>query len=426
MLWSSAGLGRVGRRPKRAPGPQHNRGVGVVSTACFSALPSTVTFRSAVAFLLLAVLVGCDTTECESSGLDCPPVGPGGDTVVAGVNLDSLFAPPTGEEIAAVQAEWARPSDPDSATILREVTTLDLGGRETVRVVEGVSPEVSGPLFVAAVRQPPRVAGDARTRPLLLVLGDEPDADVSALLRNLAVRDDLKDEFVILFLAYRGGTLRVGGQSFSSAAAPSVYEGDAEDALALVTGLRALGGNVGIDLNRLAVVGHSRGGNVGLLMSARAKAQSRGVPQYVLSLAAPTSFFTQSVKETARGYLEVGSAGVIPGIRSVLDATAGRVRDGELTVREARLELLRRSAAPFFAPPRGSVPPFIFAAYAENDVFVPREDARALDFLTSQQGLYLELENVTHETIRSDGQVLSIGAAFLCRDVLSDTVAGCR
>ncbi len=373
---------------------------------------------------LVFTLAGCDS-QCERSGLGCGTTGGDDDPVVAGVHVDSLFAPPTGAEIAAVEAAWATP--PDEPAALRLAATLDLGDRETVRVVEGVAPGAPVPLFVGAIRQPPREAGDARTRPLLLVLGDGPDADVSALIRDLAIREDLKDEVVMLFLAYRGGTLRVGDRSFSSAAPPSVYDGDAEDALTLVSGLDDVGDLVGVDPSRLAVVGHGRGGNVALLMAARAKARGQTVPQYVLSLAAPTSFFTPRVAALARDYLMGQSPDDLPGLQSVLDATAGRVQSGAATIREARIGLLRRSAAPFYGPGRRFVPPFVFAAYGVNDLLVPLEQARALDFLTGrpEQGLYIELEDATHTSIQSDGEVLSSGAVLLCSLLLSRTDPSC-
>ena len=392
-------------------------------------LPSLVALRLPAILLALALggLAGCDS-QCESSGLNCGTDAEAGDPVVAGVNVDALFAPPRGEEILAVEAEWAQTANPDSAASLRLVATLDLGDRETVRVVEGVAPGVSGPLFVGAIRQPPREVGDARTRPLLLVLGDGPEVNVAEMVRDLGIRETLKDEFVMAFLAYRGGTLHVGGRTFSSAAPPSVYEGDAADALTLVTHLDAVGATVGVDPSRLAAVGHGRGGNVALLMAARAKARGRGIPQYVLALATPTSFFTTRVRSIARLYLQGRAPGTIPGIQAVLDATAGRVKSGELTAPEARLELLRRSSAPFYGPNRRFTPPFVFAAFGESDTDVPIEEARAIDFLTGQpsQGLYLELEDTNHDTIQRNGEVLSTGAGLLCELVLSPTVSDCR
>ncbi len=424
MLWSSAGLAGVGQSPKGRADRQQSGSRGVCAVLC-TAHP--VPLRAALPLLAFALvsLAGCDS-QCERSGLNCGAGVDADPPVVAGVNVDSLFAPPTGQEIAAVRAEWARA--PDSSASLRLVATLDLGDRETVRVVEGVAPGVEGPLFVGAIRQPPREVGDARSRPLLLVLGDDTDASVPDLVRDLGIRETLKDEVVMVFLAYRGGTLHVGDQAYSSSAPADIYDGDADDALALITHLDDVGILAGVDRSRLAVVGHGRGGNVALLMAMRAKARERGVPQYVLSLAAPTSFFTPRVQSLARFYLEDRPSGIIPGLQAVFDATAGRVQSGELTIPEARLALLRRSAAPFYGPNRLFTPPFVFAAYAENDVAVPIEEARALDFLTGQpsQALYLELDDANHDTVQRDPDVISAGAHHLCTLVLSDSVSDCR
>ena len=125
--------------------------------------------------------------------------------------------------------------------------------------------------------------------------------------------------------------------------------------------------------------------------------------------------------------LEGRPAGSLPAIDGVLDATAVAVRDGAQTLAQARLGLLRRSGAFFFAPPRFSAPPFLFAAVPLNDTVVPVEDARALDFLggAPDRGLYLELEGETHTSVQSNGQVLSSGAALLCSLLLDGAPAEC-
>ena len=376
-------------------------------------------------FAALAVAAGgCDSGSCERSGLGCPPTEPGGDPVVAGVDLGALFAVPRGEEIEAVLTEWR--SAPDSAARLREVAVLDLGGRETVRVIEGSRPGL-GVSFVGAVRQPPRDAGDARQRPLLLVLGDGPDADVDELIQSLAVHRSLQDDVVMVFMAYRGGTLRVAGRSYGTTAPADPYAADGEDAWALMTGLRGIVSDPTIDFGRFATVGHGRGGNVALLEAARARARGRGVPRYVLLLSTPSSFFTPTAQFSARQVLEGRPAGSLPAVDGVLDATAVAVRDGAQTLAQARLGLLRRSGAFFFAPPRFSAPPFLFAAVPLNDTVVPVEDGRALDFLggAPDRGLYLELEGETHTSVQSNGQVLSSGAALLCSLLLDGAPAEC-
>ncbi len=371
--------------------------------------------------------MGCDSGSCERSGLGCP-VEPGERTVVAGVDLDSLFARPTGAEIEAVLAEWRGSPVPDSAVALREEAILSLGNRETVRVVRGVRRVSQASVFVGAIRQPPRAAGDATRRPVLLVLGDDPDADVESLIRDLALPERLKDEVAMVFLAYRGGALRVGGQRFTASAPADPYRADGEDAWALVTGLSALGGDPALDPTRLAIVGHGRGGTVALLQAARAKARGRGVPSYVQSLAAPASFFTPNSRLATRLTLEGRPPGSLPAIAGVIRATAERVRDGAATVGQARLGLLRRSPAFFFVPPRLPPPPVVLAAYGTNDFVVPIEEGEALDFLTGQpeRGLYVEIEGATHASIQRDPEVLGTGGVLLCRLLLDNAPTDCR
>lgn len=382
-------------------------------------------FRAGAVLALALALAACDSDACERSGLGCP-VEPGDRTVIAGVDIDSLFAPPTGTEIEAVLSDWRSGPARDSAVTLRLVERLDLGGRETVSVVEGV--RGGQRVFVGAVRQPPRAVGDARRRPLLLVLGNEPDTQIEALMQDVALRQDLKSEVVMVFLAYRGGTLRVAGRPFASPAPSDPYAADGEDAWALVTGISGVVSDPTIDASRLASIGHGRGGNVALLQAALAKARDRGVPRYVQSLSAPTSFFTSSTRTTAVRYLLGQALGEVPAVQGVLQATAGRVRDGRQSVAQARLGLLRRSASFFFAPPRLAPPPFIFAAYGDAAQIVPSEDARVLDFLSGRpdDGLYLELENEGFFSVQRNAQVIRVSGVFLCDLLLSSSLPECR
>ena len=172
----------------------------------------------------------------------------------------------------------------------------------------------------------------------------------------------------------------------------------------------------GADPDRVGFIGHGRGGTVALLAGARTN-----VDDYILSLAAPTSFFLPTVQEAARLYLLGQPFNGFPGLRDVLDATVGQVRDGTSTVEEARLDLLARSPALFSSPlPSARPPAFLFAAHGQIDSVVPDEHTGALDPLIRQTGgLYLSLPEVDHETILQNSQVLSTGRVFLCQRLLA-------
>lgn len=376
--------------------------------------------RSRLALAAVLVLVGgCD------SGPGCVPSEPacfpeeGGDRVVDGVDLLALFAPPRPGEVDAVRAAWGTPERAD--IVLRNVTTLDLGGRETVRVVAGFERGGTDTVFVGAVRQPPRAAGDTRTRPSFLFLGDGPDADVASLATSLPIDPALHGEFVTLFMAYRGGALTVGGRTFRSDVPPDPYDADADDALAFLAGLRTLPTPEPVDLECVVEAGHGRGGTVTLLAIERAKERGEPLPPLVVSLAAPTDFFLRSVREAGRRYLLGRDAGSISGLDRVLAQTAGRVRSGEATLQDARLDLLRRSPAYFSAPP-----PFIVGAHGGRDAVVPVEHGLALDGLVgTSEAVFFALPEADHETILRDPQPQTVVNNRVRQFVLADG-APCR
>ena len=112
----------------------------------------------------LAMLVASSACgETPPVGPECPgdptcPIGPGDNGIVDGVNLNVLFAEPSVAEIQRARREIS--GRPQSVVSVETVTTIDLGGRETVRVVAGLV--ASGDTaFVGAIRVPPRVAGDS-------------------------------------------------------------------------------------------------------------------------------------------------------------------------------------------------------------------------------------------------------------------------
>lgn len=356
---------------------------------------------------LLALAAGCDQAPL---GPDCAP---GSDPtceshqeVVDGVNLTALFAAPSPAEVASVSDAW---TDEDGGRRIEEGPQFDLGGRETITVLRGGDGETDG-LFLGAIRQPPREAGDQRRRPVLLFLGDDADVDPARTVQTLPIREDLRDEFVLVIGVRRGGTLRVGREAFASASPggePLGLDGPL-DALALLDYARDHAGRFGIDPGHVGIIGHGTGGHAALLAGARTADDA-----YLLSLAAPTSFFIPTVREAARWYLRGEPFDAFPGLVEVLDATVGRVRDGEMTIGAARAALIARSPAVFVEPPQPSA--FLFAVHGGRDLVVPDQHARALDpRIDAGGGVYLFLPEADHDSVLSDPQVWVTGAGFLC------------
>ncbi len=368
-----------------------------------------------LALAALFLVAGCGDTPVADCGPGTSVECPSSDEVVAGVNLTDLFATPTNAEVDAAHAHLA---SGEGGRTFSSVAEIDRGGRETVTVLRGDAGGTEGSFF-AAVRQPPRAPGDQRQRPLVLFLSDGEDVDLTGALRTFPLRQRLRDDAVIVLGVRRGGTLRVDGQTFESAASGVAPFDPAlsADMLALVGYVRSRGEAFGADPERVALIGHGPGGTAALLAGART-----GVDDYILSLAAPTSFFAASVRQAAREYLRGGVANPFPGLVSVLDSTAGQVRDGRATMAEARLALLTRSPADLLPPAQRSRPlAFVFAAHGEIDSVVPIDQMQALTPLVREaDGLLLPLPDVTHETILQDAQVLSVGAAFVCERLFPD------
>ena len=357
----------------------------------------------------LAMLVA---SACDDSpvGPDCPgapgcPIDPIDTGIVDGVNLNVLFVEPSLAEVQRVRRETS--GRPPSVVSVETVTTLELANRETVRVVAGLDAD-GDTAFVGAIRVPPRNIGDQRARPLMMVLSEGPDVNVEQAVDVPPLRPGLEGEFVTVVMGYRGQRLSVAGRTFASDLAAEPYDRDADDALALAEHARANAGLDRSDNSRLVLLGWGRGGGVALLATARGLN-----PSMVVTLGAPTDFFLPTIKADARRYLLDEPLPRIPQLETVLSASAGAVRAGTRTLDEARIELLKRSPAYLYASP-----PYLFAAHGGRDGVVPVEHGRALAEVPNLDGVYLEIEESGHDTILTDGQVISTVSEILCQRIL--------
>jgi len=95
------------------------------------------------------------------------------------------------------------------------------------------------------------------------------------------------------------------------------------------------------DASRIAVLGMSRGGAVGMLMSARSDAVER-----VLAFFGPTDFYGPFVQEVVTEILE-GNPRQLPGLDYLAEEFLLPYQAGEVTLEEIRIELVRRSAIYF-------------------------------------------------------------------------------
>ncbi|MGB5354625.1 MAG: hypothetical protein WBN32_13510, partial [Woeseia sp.] len=308
-----------------------------------------------------ALLVSFFCIGCDSGGGTVPPLPAPPDSIVAGVNLNRLFAAPTGNERIAVRSDWsARDLQlPARYNFTREPDLTGPDGEE-LHVYAGREPGSGAVFFYGLVRLPIRNPGDVRTRATLLVLpdGEAGTSDHALRVGSLPFGTEIHEEFVYVTMAYRGETLRAGGETFTPDTTPWAYDLEVDDALALID--HVVGAEILADAGRIGVLGVGRGGGVGLLAEFRTNDFD-----IVIDIAGPANFFASSFRSKTEGVLTHGMTGSFPGLQSIADRVLFPLRDGDITMAEARLALLRRSPSHFVGPP-----PFIFVAHGGQDFVV--------------------------------------------------------
>ncbi len=282
--------------------------------------------RPPVAFGLLCSLL---TAGACSDDLAAPE-----EVVVAGVDLDVLFAEPTEAEIGAVEAEWATRSPGAVNVTVVEDSTVTAGSLSLrIRIV---THEVDGFLHVGAV-----VTSSGLVGPAPVVLYAHPgDAGIELedVLGLLPLTSDA-DRFVWVVPAFRSEPLAWGDDVFTAQGTPSPWDRDVDDALALVD--VALSIEPAADADRIGVLGFSRGAGVGLLMGIRDPRIDR-----IVSFFGPTDFFDGFVRGLVADALR-GQVEELAGLDYLDQEYLQPLRREEKTVAEVRLELVRRSAVLF-------------------------------------------------------------------------------
>lgn len=317
----------------------------------------------ALALAMLPALAGCDL------------LGPGGDHIVAGVNLTRLYAPPTAAEVRAVLEEWgARDPEAVDARIVAE-TTVD-GAR--VVIVRHTMMDLDGsPFFHYGTVRIPVGASEA---PVLVYLnGGDGGFDLGDELDVLARYPTVFSEAVQVIPVYRSEAIRTAsvaglGPTYRAGGAESPWDYDVDDALALTEAALQLF-DAETDAMRIGALGFSRGAGVALLMAAR-----DGRTKVVTEISGPTNLFEPSSQSRTATLLEgdedaLRAVGARYTLEHVLRPLAPDGRyDPDADYAKARLEVVRRSPALFT-----SRLPALQVHHHRLDDVVPYEHAVALD-----------------------------------------------
>ena len=260
-------------------------------------------------------------------------------TVEAGsgeADLDALFAPPTADEITQVKEEWDTRT-PEVSGVRPELDSEVSVGLGSVRV-RILSHTVGGLRHYGAVVTP--VGAEPGSLPVILYAhGGDGGVDIedTFLLNQILQRQGLSAALVIP--SYRSEPLRLGDQVFLSEGPPSPWDRDVDDTISLLS--VALEQAPELDEERVAILGFSRGGGVGLLTAARDPRIDAVVEFFGL-----TDLFDEYAREIFEEALD-GELRDLPGLDYLNEILVLPWKLGVLSDAEARLELVRRSVVYF-------------------------------------------------------------------------------
>ncbi len=259
------------------------------------------------------------------------------DAASGGLDLNALFAPPTADEITQVKEEWDTRT-PEVSGVRPELDDEVPAGLGSVRV-RILSHTVGGHRHYGAVVTPVGAA-DPGSLPVILYAhgGDDGvNIDQIVLVNTLLQFQGLSAAFVVP--SYRSEPLQLGDEVFLSEGPPSPWDRDVDDTISLLS--VALEQAPELDEERVAILGLSRGGGVGLLTAARDK-RIKAVVEFF----GPTDLFDEYAREIFEEALE-GKLRDLPGLDYLNEILLLPWKLGVLSDAEARLELVRRSGVYF-------------------------------------------------------------------------------
>ncbi len=314
--------------------------------------------------LFIIVLLFLFAHTCESNDTD-------DSQIVAGIDLDELFAPPTAAEIQAIENEWQqRTISVDEYNVIMDSTVQIVTSILDLKIV---SHRVDGNLHYGAVLVPRTDHSEAL--PLLTYThGGDYGLNVDELLQVIGMIGDSINEFIYTAPSFRSEPLNFAGQTWQSEGDPSPWDRDVDDALSLIEAV--LQNETQADPERLAVLGFSRGACVGMLMGIREPRID-----VIVEFFGPTDFHGEYVREITRNALQ-GTLEDLPGIDHLNGSFIQPLKSGTLSIADVRPELTRRSPVYFIADL-----PVLQVHHGTNDQIVNVSQAEALIEAANAAGL---------------------------------------
>jgi len=304
--------------------------------------------RPAGLLIIVLTLVGCELYSSTEGGRE-----------VAGISFVDLFRPPSLEEISAVESGWAQRST--EAVDVRIEAQFSI----SVSTLYIVSHNVSGVRHVGAILVPDGAAPGSLPVVVYSHGGESGVSIDNELLLVLSLFEDVADEFVYVVPSFRSESIRFQGNTWRSSGSPSPWDYDVDDALALLTATPAVA--PAADMDRIAVIGFSRGAGVALLMAIRdARIDS------IIEFFGPTDFLGPFVQDVVEEAL-LGSPRDLPGLDFLNENFIQPLKDGELSINEVRKELIRRSPVLFVHRL-----PDLQIHHGTDDLIVPVSQAESL------------------------------------------------
>ncbi len=284
------------------------------------------------------------------------------DKFVGGVNVTQLFEPPTDSEINAIRAEWQARSTPVENFEVVQTQSETFGNTPaTVRVVSHTIDGVKHYGLIAV----PNGAAPGSLPVVIYTHGGDNGLSANELTLILQLFPALAGEFVVVAPSYRDEPLRTDAATYRSDGPASPWDRDVDDTLALLNA--ALENTPEANGESIGAIGLSRGAAVALLAAIRDPRI-----ELVVEYFGPTDFFGEFVMDLTEDALE-GIVSQLPGADFAQEHIVDPLKNGEISMEQARLELLRRSPV-YFAESL----PQVQVHHGMSDTIVPVGEAERI------------------------------------------------